>query len=95
MNKYAFIALPGLKSKRFIKLVDRAIISVFTIISIMSFDIATETISPTNPPNKALKPPVVRLPLNKLLKCPFKPLTSLFPMTSSSIPAKTWISYQT
>ena len=65
------IALPGLKSNRFIRFVDNAITNVFTTISIISFDIDTDIIKPTNPPNKALNPPVVSVPLNKLLKCPF------------------------
>ena len=33
INKYPFIALPGLKSNKFIRFVDKAIINVFIIIS--------------------------------------------------------------
>ena len=68
ITKYAFIALPGLKSNKFIKFVESAMIYVFTIISTISFEIHTETTNPTNPPNKALNPPVVSSPFNKLLK---------------------------
>ena len=63
-------------------------INVFTIISTISFEIHTETTNPTNPPNKALNPPVVSSPFNKLLKWPFNPLTLLFPIKSSNAPAK-------
>lgn len=56
------MALPGLKSNKFIRLVDRAIINVFTITSEIFLDTATEITIPTKPPNNALNPPVVSLP---------------------------------
>ncbi|MPM41395.1 hypothetical protein SDC9_88050 [bioreactor metagenome] len=88
ITKYTFIALPGLKSNKFIRFVDKAIIKVFTIISVIFLDMDTDIIRPTKPPNSALNPPVVSFPFKRLLKCPFRPLTSLFPIVSSIIPAK-------
>ena len=62
------MALPGLRSNKFIIFVDRATTKVATIILGIDLLIVTAMVKPTKPPKRALKAPVVNVPLNKALK---------------------------